>query len=171
MAERRLVPIGRVLHAHGTQGEVVVDPYLHDLTYYYDRLREVAIGRKDGQVQGYRVQQVRAAGERLLVQLDAGSNSEAARSLNGADLFAPRDELPPPGAGEFYWFDLEGLAVYTQEGDFLGRVEDFFPTGSNEVLVVRAGAREILLPFIKDVILAVDDTQGALRVRVIPGLL
>jgi len=63
------------------------------------------------------------------------------------------------------------LAVYTQEGDFLGRVEDFFPTGSNEVLVVRDGAREILLPFIKDVILAVDDTQGSLRVRVIPGLL
>jgi 16S rRNA processing protein RimM len=171
MAERRLVPIGRVLHAHGTQGEVVVDPYLNDLTYYYDRLREVAIGRKDGQVHGYRVQQVRAAGERLLVQLDAASDSEAARSLNGTDLYAPRDELPPPGAGEFYWFDLEGLAVYTQEGDFLGRVEDFFPTGSNEVLVVRAGAREILLPFIKDVILAVDDMQGSLRVRAIPGLL
>ena len=170
IAERRLVPIGRVLHAHGTEGEVVVHPYLNDMIYY-DRLRQVTIGRKDGQLQAYRVQQVRTAGERLLVQLDACSSSEAARPLSGADLYAPRDELPPPGAGEFYWFDLEGLAVYTQEGDFLGRVEDFFPTGSNEVLVVRDGAREILLPFIKDVILAVDDTQGSLRVRVIPGLL
>jgi 16S rRNA processing protein RimM len=170
ITERRLVAIGRVLHAHGTKGEVVVDPYLHDMSYY-DRLREVAIGRKDGQLQAHRVQQVRTAGERLLVQLEACSSAEAARPLSGADLYAPRDELPPPGTGEYYWFDLEGLAVYTQEGDFLGRVEDFFPTGSNEVLVVRDGAREILLPFIKDVILAVDDTQGSLRVQAIPGLL
>jgi 16S rRNA processing protein RimM len=170
IAERRWVPIGRVLHAHGTEGEVVVRPYLNDMIYY-DRLRQVTIGRKDGQLQAYGVQQVRTVGEQLLVQLDACSSFEAVRPLSGADLYAPRDELPPPGAGEFYWFDLEGLAVYTQEGDFLGRVEDFFPTGSNEVLVVRDGAREILLPFIKDVVLAVDDTHGSLRVRVIPGLL
>jgi len=168
--ERRLVAIGRVLHAHGTKGEVVVNPYLPDMSYY-DRLREVAIGRKDGQLQAYRVQQIRTAGAQLLVQLDACSSAEAARPLSGADLYAPRGELPPPVTGAFYWFDLEGLAVYTQEGDFLGRVEDFFPTGSNEVLVVRDGAREVLLPFIKDVILAVDDTQGSLRVQAIPGLL
>src|SRR5918911_138468 len=170
ITERRLVPIGRVLHAHGTTGELIIDPYLNDMPYY-NRLREVTIGRTDGQGQAYRVQQVRTAGERLLVRLEACSSSEAARPLRGADLYAPRDDLPPPGVGGFYWFDLEGLAVYTQEGDFLGRVEDFFPTGSNEVLVVRHGAREILLPFIKDVILAVDDAQGCLRVRAMPGLL
>jgi 16S rRNA processing protein RimM len=170
ITERRLVAIARVLHTHGTKGEVVVNPYLPDMSYYA-RLREVTIGRKDGQLQAYRVQQVRTAGEQLLVQLDACSSAEAARPLSGADLYAPRDELPPPATGAFYWFDLEGLAVYTQEGDFLGRVEDFFPTGSNEVLVVRDGAREILLPFIKDVILAVDDAQGSVRVQAIPGLL
>jgi 16S rRNA processing protein RimM len=94
-----------------------------------------------------------------------------ARTLVGCDLYVGRDELPPPPEGEFYWFDLEGLLVYTEEGLCLGRVEEFFPTGSNEVLVVRQGVRETLLPFIKDVILSVDAAQGKLHVRAIPGLL
>jgi 16S rRNA processing protein RimM len=94
-----------------------------------------------------------------------------AQSLVGCDLYVRRADLPPPAAGEFYWFDLDGLAVYTEEGECLGRVEEFFPTGSNEVLIVRQGSRETLLPFIKDVVLAVDQAQGILRVRAIPGLL
>jgi len=82
-----------------------------------------------------------------------------------------REALPPPPEGEFYWWDLEGLTVYTEDGECLGRVEEFFPTGSNEVLVVRMGQQETLLPFIKEVIVAVDATQGLMRVRAIPGLL
>jgi 16S rRNA processing protein RimM len=94
-----------------------------------------------------------------------------ARSLTGLDLCVRRDELPPPPEGDFYWFDLEGLSVFTEDGECLGRVEEFFPTGSNEVLVVRKGSQETLLPFIKDVILAVDEARGILHVRAVPGLL
>ena len=63
------------------------------------------------------------------------------------------------------------MTVFTENGECLGRVEEFFPTGSNEVLVVRKGQQETLLPFIKEVILAVDATQGIMQVHVIPGLL
>jgi 16S rRNA processing protein RimM len=94
-----------------------------------------------------------------------------ARSLSGLELYVRRAELPPPIEGEFYWFDLEGLDVYTEDGECLGRVEEFFPTGSNEVLIVRKGSQEILLPFIKDVVLAVDEARRILHVRAIPGLL
>jgi 16S rRNA processing protein RimM len=131
----------------------------------------VAVLRTDGQFHSYRVTHMRRTGERLLLQLEGCASQNTARSLAGCDLCVRRDELPPPPEGEFYWFDLEGLTVYTEDGVCLGRVEEFFPTGSNEVLVVRQGVRETLLPFIKDVILAVDAAQGILQVRAIPGLL
>jgi 16S rRNA processing protein RimM len=166
----RLVPIGRVLHPHGLGGEILVEPYLNDLTCF-DGLREVAVLLADGHFQSYQVLHVRRMGERLLLQLADCGSQEIARSLAGYELCIGRAELPPAPDGEFYWFDLEGLTVYTEDGACLGRVEEFFPTGSNEVLVVRQGMRETLLPFIKDVILAVDAAQGTLHVRVIPGLL
>jgi 16S rRNA processing protein RimM len=149
---------------------MLVESYLNDLTCF-TRLCEVALLRADGQFHSYRVTRMRRTGERLLLQLEGCVSQDMARSLAGCDLCVQRDELPSPPDGEFYWFDLEGLTVYTEDDACLGRVEEFFPTGSNEVLVVRQGVREMLLPFIKDVILAVDAAQGIMRVRVIPGLL
>jgi 16S rRNA processing protein RimM len=96
---------------------------------------------------------------------------EATQVLAGLDLYVRRDELPPPADGEFYWWDLEGLSVYTEAGEDLGRVEEFFPTGSNEVLIVRKGPQEVLLPFIKDVVLSIDYQQRTMSVRLVPGLL
>jgi 16S rRNA processing protein RimM len=159
-----------VVRPHGLGGELLVESYLNDFTCF-DRLRVVALLRTDGYLQSYRVLYVRRMGERLLLQLEGCESQETARSLAGCDLCVERAELPPPPDGEFYWCDLEGLTVYTEDGTCLGRVEEFFPTGSNEVLVVRQGMQEALLPFIRDVILAVDAAQGTLHVRAIPGLL
>lgn len=160
----------RILHPHGTSGEILVEPYLNDLACY-EHLDEVAIRTADGRSRTYRIVHVRRAGERLLIQLEGCCSIETVRSLMGLEFYVRREELPPPAEGEFYWFDLEGLTVFTEGGDCLGRVEEFFPTGSNVVLVVRKGAQETLLPFIKDVIVAVDDARGTLQVRAIPGLL
>jgi 16S rRNA processing protein RimM len=148
----------------------MVYPYLKDLLYY-ERLGEVVLCDKEHHVFIKRVSQVRRTSERILLRWEGISSMDGVQPLVGCELCVPRQDLPPPGTGEVYWFDLEGLAVLTQEGEFLGRVVDFFPTGSNEVLVVRQGEREILLPFIKDVILSIDETQGCVRVRALPGLL
>lgn len=166
----RLVPIGRVLRPHGLVGEMVVYPYLTDLAHY-GRVREVGILHEERSVQWHRVHQARVVGDRILLRLEGCRSIHALPSLIGRDLHVPHAELPPLGEREFYWFDLEGLSVYTSEGCFLGKVDDFFPTGSNEVLVVRDGSREVLIPFIGEVILAIDATQGCLRIRALPGLL
>jgi 16S rRNA processing protein RimM len=149
---------------------LLVEPYLNDLACF-DLWPEVAVLHTDGQLQSYRIMHVRRMGERLLLQLEGCLSQEKARVLTGCDLYVGRDVVPPPSEGEFYWFDLEGLTVYTEEGACLGRVEEFFPTGSNEVLIVRQGSQETLLPFIKEVIVAVDAAQGRLHVRLMPGLL
>jgi 16S rRNA processing protein RimM len=149
---------------------MLLQPYLNDLTCY-QRLTEVAVPLTNGHFQRYRVAHMRRVGERILLQLEGCVSREMARLLAGSDICVEREALPPPLAGEFYWWDLEGLTVYTENGECLGRVEEFFPTGSNEVLVVRKGQQETLLPFIKEVILAVDVAQGIMQVHAIPGLL
>jgi 16S rRNA processing protein RimM len=165
-----MVPIGKVLKTRGLTGELVVFPYLTDLSFYRD-LQKVVVYQDDGSVRHHGVQQAQAAGEQIRLRLEGYSSCETVRPLVGRELHVPRDELPPVAEHTFYWFDLAGLSVYTETGEYVGHIDDFFPTGSNEVLVVRDGARESLLPFIKDIILAIDTEQGWLRVRAIPGLL
>ena len=75
-----------------------------------------------------------------------------------------RAQLPPPGPGEYYWADLQGLQVVTLEGVELGTVSSVFATGANDVIVVR-GERERLLPFVQgQVVMEVNLEQRLLRV-------
>jgi len=149
---------------------MLLQPYLNDVSCY-QHLSKVTVSLADGQFQRYQVTHMRRVGERILLRLDGCVSRETAQLLTGCEICVQREALPPSPEGEFYWWDLEGLTVYTENGECLGQVEEFFPTGSNEVLVVRKGQQETLLPFIKEVILTVDADQGIIQVRAIPGLL
>jgi len=59
----------------------------------------------------------------------------------------------------------------TSGGDRLGTVDHLIPTGSNEVLVVRDGAREHLIPVIADVVREVDLADRKIVIEPIEGLL
>ena len=79
-----------------------------------------------------------------------------------AVISGPRDALPLPGAGEFYWADLVGLDVTNLQDQPLGRVKSLIETGANQVLVVVEGERERLLPFVGQVVKAVDVPGGTI---------
>ena len=61
--------------------------------------------------------------------------------------------------------------MLTEEGERLGKVEELIDTGSNLVLVVKKGKREVLLPYIDDVVLRVDPEGGKMTVRLLDGLM
>lgn len=83
----------------------------------------------------------------MVAKLPGCNDRDAAAKLVGATIQVPRSALPKPKRGEYYWTDLEGLAVVTVEGVDLGKVSHLFATGANDVLVVR-GERERLIPFV-----------------------
>lgn len=111
-----------------------------------------------------RVAEGKVHGKGVVARLDGCEDREQAALLVGREIAVRRDQLPPPRADEFYWIDLEGLAVMTEQGVDLGHVSHLFSTGANDVLVVH-GERERLLPFVWDeVIKDVDFEQGLIRV-------
>ncbi len=71
----------------------------------------------------------------------------------GAELAVPREELPPPGEGEFYAFELVGLEVAEEGGRALGRVAAVQPGVANDVLELDSGE---LLPLVDACVLQVD---------------
>jgi 16S rRNA processing protein RimM len=103
--------------------------------------------------------------------MEGCTDRTAAEALVGSLVRISRDRLPPLPEGEYLWEDLLGLEVLDEGGAPLGRVVEIFPTGSNEVLVVRdGGGEEILLPAIREVGREVDLEGGRLRVRLMEGL-
>jgi len=85
---------------------------------------------------------------------------EQALSLVGKDIYVDREVLPPTAGDEYYWADLEGVAVFTVDGSPLGRVSHVFATGANDVLVVRDGRRERLIPWLQGPVVKLVDLSA-----------
>ncbi len=105
------------------------------------------------------------------LKVSSVSTREQALQLKGSDVFIDKKELAELPDEEYYWFDLEGLEVYSKDGDFIGIIKEIFSTGSNDVFVVRNGTKENLIPGIKDVVLSIDKESGKMIINPIEGLL
>jgi 16S rRNA processing protein RimM len=103
-------------------------------------------------------------GDGVVAKLAGIDDRDASEALGSCYFGAPREALPAPVKDEYYWADLVGLAVVNVLGQPLGRVKSLIETGANEVLVVADGERERLLPFVEQVIRAVDVAGGVIRV-------
>ncbi len=87
-------------------------------------------------------------------------------------MLVDREKEEPLEEGVYYIVDLLGLEVYTDEGQLLGRVDDIFNTGSNDIYVVKNElGKQILLPGIPDVLKNVNLEEGKITVHLIKGLM
>jgi len=110
---------------------------------------------KNGSQRSLAVLQGKPHGKFMVVQLEGIDDRDAAALLTHAEIKIDRTELPA-AENDFYWADLLGLHVATQEGVTLGVVDSLMETGANDVLVVK-GDRERLVPWIEgEVIVDVD---------------
>lgn len=155
--------IGRIMGAFGVRGEVKIqshsDPEPAIFRYQPWILRDArGMERELAGARG------RAGAKGVVANLPGVDSRDAAEALRGTEILVPREALPPPRPGEYYWVDLEGLRVETVEGVELGRVDYVFSTGANDVLTVQ-GERERMIPFVQpDVVVRVDFEAGLLVV-------
>jgi 16S rRNA processing protein RimM len=161
--DSNLLTVGRISGVYGVRGWVRIyshtDPVENILGYAGWQARIGEQWRPLELVEG------RTQGKGIVVHLKGVDDRDQARQLIGADIAIPRSELPPAAPGEFYWLDLQGLRVETLEGIYLGNVAHLFETGANDVMVVRDGERERLLPFVREqYIKQIDFTAGRIVV-------
>ena len=116
----------------------------------------------------FRFEAVRAQGDDMLAVRVAGvATREAAEALTGIEIYARREQLPPPAADEFYYDDLVGLAAVTRGGLALGRVVGLRNFGAGDILEIapEGGGETLLLPFTKAVAVEIDFAGGRIVVE------
>jgi 16S rRNA processing protein RimM len=140
----RPILLGRITGVFGVRGEIKLESWTdpREAIFRYQPWTLVR-GETTTQLAGVRG---RTHGQGLVASIPGMADRDAAQAMVGYQISVPRNALPPPKAGEYYWVDLEGLSVATVEGVALGTVSHLLDTGANHVLVVR-GDRERLIPF------------------------
>ena len=88
-------------------------------------------------------------GKGIIVRLAGLNDRDQAAAMVECDVAVERESLPAAGKGSFYWTDLEGLEIRHRDGTDLGSVAYLLETGANDVLVVKQGRIERLIPFVQ----------------------
>ncbi|PIQ96109.1 MAG: 16S rRNA processing protein RimM [Nitrospinae bacterium CG11_big_fil_rev_8_21_14_0_20_56_8] len=166
------LPVGKVTRTHGLKGELKFRPFVTD-PGIIQNLGRVRLAGEDAPEEGREchVQGVRGHFSRIIIKFRECQSVDEAQTLAGLTVYAEAGDFPPLPPGEYYWFEVEGLDVFDEDGVAYGKVEEIMETGSNDVYVVRDGRREILLPMIESVVKTVDLEAGKLIFRKVEGLL
>lgn len=157
--------IGRIVGPRGVKGELRV-LILTDFPNRFVGLKKVFVG---DDLMPYEVETSRLFKGSALVKLRGVENMLDAAKLKDKFVYVPVKEAVPLPEGQFYWYEIIGLEVWTTEGNLLGKVTDILRTGANDVYVVR-NAREILIPAIEQVVKEIDVKKGRMVVELMPGL-
>jgi 16S rRNA processing protein RimM len=169
--EPRYLVVGRVLRPHGVRGELRVEI----ITGFPERLGQheyfyLAHPGSPEDVTRYPLEELRHHRGVVLLKLAGCDDRDAADLLRGMLVQIPVEEAVPLEEGEHYYFQVVGVRVETESGEWLGQVAEVLETGANDVYLVRGPRGEILVPAITDVVRALDVEEGRMVVRLLPGM-
>ena len=162
VSDDEVLVMGRIASPFGVKGWLRVNAFttvadkLLDYSPWYLKIK--------GQWQAVEPLAGRQHGKGLVVQLKTCHDREAAAALTGTEIGIYRSQLPPVDSDEYYWSDLIGMQVITEDDQVLGVVDHLLETGANDVIVV-TGEHECLVPYIREqVVKSVDLETRIIRV-------
>jgi 16S rRNA processing protein RimM len=157
--EPRLVCVAAVAAAHGVRGALKLKCFTEDPADVgsYGPLLDEA-GREL-----FTVRVMAPAKGGAIVEAEGITDRDAAEALRGVRLYIPRERLPEPEDGTFYYEDLVGLAVQDTAGRPLGRVIAVHDFGAGEVIEFQGAEGEGgMVPFTMTLVPEVDLAHGRL---------
>jgi 16S rRNA processing protein RimM len=165
-----LIPVGKIIGTHGIKGQLKVHSYSGNFESL-SAARTVVLKSADGSLREIPLKGFNANSGKFIISLQDFDDIDLAKTLVGNELCLKRCHLPKLTDDEYYWSDLIGLRVVTDDGTQLGTIFDIFETGSSDIYVVRGEKREYLIPAIADVVKQVDLERGEIVITPLDGLL
>lgn len=174
------VVVGRIGKPHGVRGEVTVETRTDEPER---RFADGAVLRTQtpqgtpphgpGRPAELTVAATRWHQSRLLVTFEEVAGRDAAEAVRGLLLAVEVDpDERPEDPEEFYDHQLVGLRVVTTDGEDVGELVEVVHGPAQDLLSVRAAdGREILVPFVAEIVPEVDVPSGRLLVHDVPGLI
>jgi 16S rRNA processing protein RimM len=163
------VLIGKIVGVYGVKGTIRIQSYAELFEIFKPDTALLVISPEDIKAR-YKIGWIKSHARGALLVLREISSHDQAKALIGSKLYVESARFPKLEKGNYYWFELIGLNVYTSDDRYLGCVEFIIETGANDVYVVKKNNLEILIPALKSVVKSIDIEQKIMRVELPEGL-
>ncbi|WP_245732829.1 ribosome maturation factor RimM [Salinibacillus kushneri] len=164
--------VGKIVNTHGIKGEVKVIK----ITDFDERLEPgsklfwVSSDESDIiplEVDGHRIHK-----NFHLLHFHGYSSINDVEPLKEGMLKISEDQLKTLDDGEYYYHEIIDCAVETDAGEEIGIVKEILSPGANDIWVVKQGGqKDVLIPYIEDIVKQVDVENKRIIIDPMEGLL
>ncbi len=162
--------IGKIVNSYGIKGFFKVVPFTDDITRF-DNLKNIYI-EKNKKLEKKEIEEVKYHKNLVLLKIKGIDDINDTEQYKNCYLKIDRENAVKLPEDTYFITDIIGIQVFTEEGELLGNIIDVFPTGSNDVYVIKDElGKQILLPAIEEVIRKVDVIAKKMTVKLIAGLI
>jgi 16S rRNA processing protein RimM len=161
------IKVGKIVNTHGIKGYVKCIPMTDDLERFRD-LKYVYTEKDDTK---RTIDDVWDQKGMVYLKLKGIDDMGTAEKFTDTYISILKDQLRQLPEDSYYLFDLEGMDVYSSEGDHMGKISQIYQTAANDVYEVKDKKRTFLIPAIKDVVKSVNIQEKKMVIDVIEGLL
>ena len=148
--------VGKIVNTHSLKGEVKVISSTDFEEQRFKKGSELLITR----------------GNHLLVKFVGIDTIEEAEKFKNLQIKIDSDNIGELEENEFYFHEIIGCKVFDENNKILGEIAEILTPGANDVWVIKAeNGKEILIPYIEDVVKKIDVTSKRIDIEVMEGLI
>ncbi|MGT2926345.1 ribosome maturation factor RimM [Streptococcus cuniculipharyngis] len=163
--------VGKIVNTQGLQGELRVMSVTDFADQRFKKGSQLALFSPEGNL----IKLVEIASHRKhkhfdIVKFKDHYHINEVEKYKEHTLKVAEQDLTQLAEDEFYYHEIIGLDVYEHDV-LIGHIKEILQLGANDVWVVeRQGKKDLLLPYIPPVVLAVDLAAGRVDVDILEGL-
>lgn len=163
--------VGKIVNTHGIRGEVRVISRTDFPEERYKIGNTLFVDMESKQVP-VTIESHRKHKQFDLLTFEGFGNINDVEPFKGHLLKVPKEQQVSLEEGEFFYHDIIGCAVFTVEGEELGKVKEILSPGANDVWVVKRKGfgSDILIPYIPSVVKTVDLEAKKISIEPLEGL-
>lgn len=173
MAEQQFLTVGKIVNTHGIRGDLKVLLHTDFADIRFAPKSDLNLFHPDS---GEKIKVTVAASRPLkgmyVVRFEGFDNINLVEKFKGYEIKVTKDDTIPLEEGEYYYHQIIGCRVVSEDGADLGVIEEILRPGANDVWTVKMpNGKPLLLPVINDVVLDVNVEQKIVKVHLMEGLL
>src|SRR5690625_2697036 len=167
----KMFTIGKIINTHGIKGEVKVKQ-ITDFIERFNKGSTVYLIDQDDEAHQLEIDGLRTQKNLLLLHFTGYNTIEAVESFKGLSLKIKENQLTDLEENEYYYYEIIGCSVYTMDGEEIGIIDSILSPGANDVWVIKDNQKkDILIPYIEEVVKIVDVENKRVIIEPMEGLL
>ena len=162
--------VGTIVGTFGNKGDLKINPSIHPDDYLL-LAKSIFVEDENGTKQKFNIIRGKKHKNIYVFTLEGIDDMNVAEDLSGLSVYLPTLDFIELQENEYFYHQLEGLTVYTSDGNVIGKVDHIMQGGGDILVIKDENGKEIMIPFVDKLVPEVNLKEKTITVNPIEGLL